>query len=99
MEADGDLPRRLLPAPVRALESRPRGAEPGRADRFSQPPLLFLLHRAVAVGGLLLHRTPDSCGRYPLLDERAGGANLVRLSVPPNRLDRPVLRRRALGRR
>src|SRR3954462_7397818 len=56
MGPDGVLPRRLLFPAVRALEPRPRCSEPGGADRSSQQPLLFLLHRAVAAGGLLFTR-------------------------------------------
>ena len=37
-----------------------RTRRPGRADRFSRPPVLFLLHRDLAAGSLLPHRPADS---------------------------------------
>ncbi len=92
MDADGRLPRRLLSAAVRALESRARCARSGRAHRSAQQPLLFLLHRAVAAGGLLLHRSVDRRRRYPVPDEFGRRPRLVRLSLPANRVDRLVLR-------
>src|SRR3954468_1671397 len=42
MGPDDVLPRRLLPAALRALEPGPRCAEPGGAGRSSQQPLLLL---------------------------------------------------------
>src|ERR1043166_699977 len=95
MGVDGVLPRRLLPAAVRALESRTGSTRPGGAGRPSQQPLLFLLHRVVAAGGLLLYRAPDPRRADAVSDECAGRPHLVRLSLSANRLDRPVLRRRA----
>src|ERR1700744_4536322 len=97
MGADGVLPGRLLPAALRSLESWTGRARSGCADRFPQPPLLLLLHRAVAAGGLLLHRALDPRGLRAVPDERAGRTDLVRLSLPADRLDRPVLCGRALG--
>ena len=62
---------------------------------LAQQPLLFLLHRAVAAGGLLLHRPADHRGAGAVPDERGRRPHLVRLSLPADRVDRPVLRRRA----
>ena len=98
MGADGVLPRRLLHPALRALGSRPERAEPGGADRFPEPALLFLLHRAVAAGGLLLHRPPDHRRDGAVPDERDRRPHLVRLSLPADGVDRPVLRGRALHR-
>src|SRR5258707_8415792 len=98
MGADGILPRRLLPAAIRAMESRPRRAGPGGADRSAEQPVLFLLHRALAAGSLLLHRPIDRGGADSVPDERGRRPDLVRLSLPANGLDRPVLCRRALDR-
>src|SRR3954449_2241186 len=89
MGPDGLLPRRLLLPAVRALEPRTRRSQPSGADRSSQQSLLFLLHRAVAAGGLLLHRPadrrrggtiPDELDRRPHL----GGLSLSAAgSAPP----------------
>ena len=99
MGADGVLPRRLLSAAVRALESRPGCAGPGGAGRSAEQPLLFLLHRAVAAGSLLLHRPVDRSCPDAVPDERRRRPHLVRLSLPADGLDRSVLRRRAPDRR
>ncbi len=98
MDAAGGGPRGLLPAAVRALGPRPGPAQPGSAARPAKSPLLFLLHRAVAAGGLLLHRPADHRGDDAVPDERPRRPDLVRLSLSADHLDRPVLRRRALGR-
>jgi len=95
MGADGGLPWRLLPAAVRALEPRPRRAEPGGADRSAQQPLLFLLHRVVAAGSILFYRPADRGRADPVPDEFAGWTHLVRIPLPADGLDRPVLCRRA----
>src|SRR3979490_1498117 len=97
MGPDGVLPRRLLPAAVRALEPRSGCARSGGAGGSAQQPLLFLFHRAVAPGGLLLHRASDRRRYYAVSDEFGGRSYLVRLSLPANRLDRSVLRCRASG--
>ena len=98
MDAAGGRTGGLLSAALRALGPRARPAQPGGAGRPAASPLLFLLHRAMAAGGLLLHRSPDHRGDDAVPDERARGPHLVRLPLPANHLDRPVLRRRALGR-
>ena len=88
----------LLPAAVRALGPRAGPAQPGGAARPAASPLLFLLHRAVAAGGLLLHRPADHRGDDAVPDERGRRPDLVRLSLSADHLDRPVLCGRALGR-
>ncbi len=98
MGPDGVLPRGLLHPALRAMGSRAECAEPGGADRFSQPALLFLLHRAVAAGGLLLHRPADHRRDGAVPDERDRRPHLVRLSLPADGVDRPVLRGRTLHR-
>src|SRR6201984_12245 len=95
MGTDGVLPRRLLFPALRALEPRAWGARPGGADRFPESAVLFLLHRAVAAGGLLLHRPSDPRRRCPVPDELGRRPHLVRLSLSANGLDRPVLCGRA----
>src|SRR6516165_1287389 len=95
MGADGILPRCLLFPALRALAPRPWRARPGGADRFSEPPVLFLLYRAVAAGGLLLHRSFDPRRRGAIFDERDRRPRLVRLSLPADGVDRSVLRSRA----
>src|SRR5436309_2212637 len=94
MGADGVLPRCILPAAVRALEPRAGRARSGGAGRSPQQSLLFLLDRAVAAGGLLLYRAADPRRPDAVPDERARRPDLVRLPLPANRVDRPVLRRR-----
>ena len=59
----------------------------------------FFFHRTVAAGGLLLHRPADHRGDGAVPDERGRGTDLVRISLPANHLDRPVLRRRSGGSR
>src|SRR5689334_8928738 len=98
MGPDGDLPRGLLFPPLRALEPRPRCPQPGGADRSAQQPLLFLLHRAVAAGGLLLYRPVDRGGRGAVPDELGRRPYLVWLSLSADGVDRRVLRRRASDR-
>ena len=71
-------------------------APAGRADRFSQPALLFLLHRDLAAGGLLPHRPADPRGDGAVPDERGRRPRLVRLSLPADGVDRSVPRHRAL---
>src|SRR5438093_2458340 len=99
MGTDGILPRRLLSVAVRAVESRPGCAQSGGAGRSSQQPLLFLFYRAVAAGGLLLHRTADPRGHYAVPHEFRGRTHLVRISLSANGVDGSVLRRRAPDRR
>ena len=99
MGPDGVLPRRLLLPALRALEPRPWRSQPGGADRSSQQPLLFLLHRAVAAGDLLLHGPADRRRGGAVPDELGRWPHLVRLSLPADGLDRSVLRRRTLRRR
>ena len=94
MGADGVLPRRLLSAALRALESRPRRPQPGGADRSPQQPLLFLLYRAVAAGGLLFYRPADRRRHHAVPDELGRRTHLVRIFVSANRVDGFVLRRR-----
>ena len=77
----------------------PERARPGGADRFPQPPLLLLLHRDLAAGGLLPHRPADPRGDGAVPDERGRRPGLVRLSLPADGVDRPVPDHRALGRR
>ena len=91
--------RHLLPAAVRALGPRAERARPGGADRFPEPPLLFLLHRDLAAGSLLPHRPADPRGDGAVPDERGRRPRLVRLSLPADGVDRPVPGHRALGRR
>src|SRR5260370_19996986 len=95
MGPDGVLPRRLLPAAVRAVESRSRRAGPGSAGLSAEQPVLFLLHRAVAAGSLLLYRVVDRCRHHAIPDELDWRPHLVRISVPPDRVDGPVLCGRA----
>ena len=90
--------RHLLRPAVRALGPRPERAGPGGADRFSQPALLFLLHRDLAAGSLLPHRPADPRGDDAVPDERGRRPRLVRLSLPADGVDRPVLGHRALRR-
>ncbi len=59
MAAAAGLPRPLLLPPLRALGSRPDRAASGGAGRSRPFALLFLLHRALAAGGLLFHRPAD----------------------------------------
>src|SRR4051794_31404266 len=99
MGPDGILPRRLLLPAVSALEPRPWRSQPGGADRPSQQPVLFLLHRAVAAGGLLLHRPVDPRRHHAVPAELAGWTHLVRISLPANGVDGLVLRGRAPDRR
>ena len=98
MGGAGRHARHLLPAAVRSLGPRAQRAEPGGAGRSRAPPLLFLLHRALAAGGLLLHRAADRRRADAVPDERARGPRVVRLSVPADRVDRSLRRGRALGR-
>src|SRR5689334_16195031 len=98
MGPDGVLSRRLLFPALRTMESRARRARPGGADRLAEQPLLFLLHRAVAAGSLLLHRPLDSRRYHAVLDELGRRSHLVWLSLPADGLDRPVLCGRAPGR-
>src|ERR1035441_2233995 len=65
----------------------PRPAEPGRADRFPASTVLFLLHRAVAAGGLLFHWPADHRRDDLVSDERRGRPGLVRVHVPADDLD------------
>ena len=95
MGPDGVLPRRLLFAALRAVESRSGCARSGGAGRSAEQPLLFLLHRAVAAGSLLFHRAADRRRDHAVPDEFARRPHLVRISLPANRVDGPVLRRRA----
>ena len=98
MGADGVLPRRLLRPAVRALGPWTERTEPGGPSRFSESPLLFLLHRAVAAGGLLLHR-PANHRRYDAVSDECGGRpHLVRISLPADRVDGSLLCGRALHR-
>ena len=60
--------------------------------------LLFLLHRALAAGSLLFHRPADPRLARPVPLQRAVRARLVRLFLPADGVDRPVLLGRALGR-
>ena len=98
MGPDGVLPRGLLSAAVRALEPRPRRAGPGGAGRSAQQPVLFLLHRAVAAGGLLFYRAADRRRACAVPDEFGRRPHLVRLSLPADGVDGPVLRGRTPGR-
>ena len=75
-----------------------RTRRPGRADRFPGPALLFLLHRDLAAGSLLPHRPADPRRDGAVPDERGRRPRLVRLSLPADGVDRPVLCGRALGR-
>ena len=86
----------LLFSAVRPLGSRIQRAEPGRADRLSRPPVLFLLHRDLATGSLLLDRIVDHRRHGIVLDERRGRTVMVRLPVSADRLDRPLHHGRAL---
>ncbi len=99
MGAAARHPRRLLCAAVRALGPRPERADAGGADRSVHRPLLFLLHRDLAAGGLLHHRPADPGVDRPVPDERGRRPGVVRLSLPADGVDRSVLRHRALGRR
>src|SRR5689334_22463408 len=99
MGADGLLPRHILPAAVCALESWSWRTRSGGVDRLPEPSLLFLLHRAMAAGGLLLHGTADSGGHHAVPDERPRWPHLVRLSLSADGLDRPVLCGGAVDRR
>src|SRR6266571_2759901 len=98
MGPDGVLPGRLLPAAVRALESRSRRAGSGGAGRFAEQPLLFLLHRAVAAGGLLFHGAVDRRRDHAVPDELDRRPHLVRISLSANGVDGSVLCRRAADR-
>src|SRR4029079_12302552 len=95
MGAAAILPRRLLPAAVRAMESRLGCTGPGGAGRSAEQPLLFLLHRALAAGSLLFYRPVDRSCADAVPDERGGRPHLVRLSLPADGLDRSVLCGRA----
>ncbi len=77
----------------------PDAPEPGCAGRSGQQPLLFLLHRDLAAGGLLPHRPADHRRDDAVPDERRRRTHLVRLSLPADGLDRSVPDHRALGRR
>ena len=59
-------------------------------------PLLFLLHRDLAAGGLLPHRPADHRRDGAVPDERGRRPRLVRLSLPADGVDRPVPDHRAL---
>ena len=91
--------RHLLSAAVRPLGSRAERAGPGGAGRSARPPLLFLLHRDLAAGGLLPHRPADPRGDGAVPDERGRRPRLVRLSLPADGVDRSFPGHRALGRR
>ena len=93
--ADGVLPRRSTISCLRCAGTAARRARPGRADRLPEPALLLLLHRALAAGGLLLHRPADYRGSDPVPAELDRRPRLVRLSLPADRLDRSVLCGRA----
>src|SRR6266702_8444483 len=97
MGPDGVLPRRLLLAAVRALEPRPRRTGPGGVGRSPEQPVLFLFHRAVAAGSLLLHRAVDRRRHHAVFDEFSRRPYLVRISLSANRVDGSVLRYRANG--
>ncbi len=90
--------RHLLPAALRALGPRAERSLAGGAGRPRQWALLLLLHRDLAAGDLLRHRSPDPRRAGAVPDERGGRAHLVRLSVPADRVDRPVPGHRAPGR-
>ena len=98
MAAFAGLPRPLLFLALRALGSRAERAAPGSAGRSRPFPILFLFHRVVAAGGLLLHRPADSCLARAVPVECALWPRLVRLFLPPDGLDGPVPDGRALGR-
>ena len=93
------LPRPLLFPALRSLGPWTQRAAPGGAGRFRPFALLLLLHRAVAAGGLLFHRPVDPrlAGAVPL--QRVVRPRMVRLFLPADGVDRPLLHCRALGRR
>ena len=76
----------------------PNAPEPGGAGRFSEPALLLLLHRDLAAGNLLPHRSPHHRRDGAVPDERGRRPRLVRLSLSADGVDRPVPDRRALVR-
>src|SRR4051794_17898395 len=88
--------RHLLLHAVPALGSWTGRARPGRADRPAELALLFLLHRDLAAGGLLPDRPADHRRDGAVPDERARRPHLVRLSLSPDGMDRPVPDHRAL---
>ncbi len=87
----------LFPA-VRALGPRTYRAASGGAGRPRAFPLLFLLHRAVAAGGLLFHRPADPRLARAVSVQRAVRARLVRLFLPADGVDGSVLYGRTLDR-
>ena len=90
--------RHLLSAAVRALGSRPQRTGPGRAGRSCEQPLLLLLRRDLAAGGLLLHRSPRDRGDDSVPVERGRRPCLVRISLSADGVDRSVPDHRALDR-
>ena len=62
---------------------------------LAEPALLFLLHRDLAAGSLLPHRPAGHRRAGAVPDERRRRPRLVRLSLPADGVDRPVLCRRA----
>src|SRR5215208_6044843 len=88
----------LLPVALRPLDARPARAVPGRAGRPRARAVLLLFHRAVAPGGVLHHGPADPRRLHAVPDERDRGPDLVRLSLPADRLDRPLPGRGAAGR-
>ena len=89
----------LLPAALRPLASRTRPAQPSRAHRFPASTVLFLLHRAVAAGGLLFHWPADHRRDDLVSDERRGRPGVVRVHVSADDLDGSFLCSRAPCRR
>src|ERR1019366_10498856 len=89
----------LLPAALRPLAPRTRPARPGGSDRFPASTVLFLLHRAVAAGGLLFHWPADHRRDDLVSDERRGRPGVVRVYVPADDLDGSFLCSRAPCRR
>src|SRR4051812_7532637 len=96
-DAIRNIGRLLWPA-VPALGPRHLRAAPSCAGRPAEQPVLFLLYRAVASGGLLPHRPVDPrCARI-VLDECGRGPHLVWLSLPTDGVDRSFPNHRTLGR-
>ena len=88
-------PRRLLHPALHPLEPRAEPARPGGPRRHRPFALLLLLHPDLAAGGVLFHRPPDHRGADPVPVERAVRPGVVRLRLPADGLDRPLLLGRA----